>query len=276
MAQVPPLDHRSFRGKCEKPRVMSGSHQHPEIEINFFLDGEIDYLMRGSMIRIPPRQMAVFWASTPHQSVKLSATKFYWFTIPLAWILQWELPPIFIMSLMDGKMLIDKPIAEDELDCARWVKDLSPSSEGSRDAAALEIRARLLRLALQLSKSPTDPMFAETLTPTGSPSRVEKIARFITENYLEDISAAQIAEAAGLNTNYASTLFHQQCGMSPTDYLILHRAHHAHRLLATTDDKIISIAFDSGFRSLSRFYATFERIFQCPPKEVRRRGYWRG
>jgi len=110
----------------------------------------------------------------------------------------------------------------------------------------------------------------------GSPLRVEKIARFITEHYLDDISASQIANAAGLNVNYASTLFHQHCGMTPSEYLILHRAYHAHRLLATTDGKIISIAFESGFRSLSRFYATFERVFHCPPREVRRRGYWYG
>jgi AraC-like DNA-binding protein len=266
----------AFAGDFEHPRLMSGSHQHPEIEINFFLDGEVVYLMRGSMVRIPPRQMAVFWASTPHQSVKLNATHFYWFTIPLAWILQWELPQTFIKGLMDGKMLVDKPTAEDELDCARWVKDLRASNEGYQEAAELEIRARLIRLALQLSKSPKDSMFAQTISPVGSPLRVEKIARFITEHYLEDLSAAQIAKAAGLNANYASTLFHQHCGMSPTDYLILHRAYHAHRLLATTDQKIITIAFNSGFRSLSRFYATFERIFHCPPSEVRRRGYWRG
>ena len=264
----------AFRGGFEPPRVMSGSHQHPELEINYFLDGEIIYLMRGSMIRIPPKQIAVFWAATPHQSVKLDATRFYWFTIPLAWILQWELPQNFINTLMDGKMLVGNPVAEDELDFSRWINDFASSNEGNLEAAGLEIRARLLRLGLQLSKSPTDPMFAQTISPAGSPHRVEKMARFITENYLDDITCAQIADAAGLNANYASTLFRDHCGMSPTEYLILHRAYHAHRLLATTDEKIISIAFDSGFRSLSRFYATFERVFHCPPREVRRRGYW--
>jgi len=266
----------TFSGRIDKPMVMSGSHQHPEIEINFFLDGENVYLMRGSKIRVPKRQMAVFWASTPHQTVKLDATLFYWFTIPLAWVFQWELPPSFIKSLMDGKVLLDKPTKGDETDCARWAKDLSNLDDGSQEAAALEIRARFLRLALRLSNSPTNPAFTKTLSPIGSPHRIEKIARFITENYLEEITAAQIAEAAGLNANYASTLFHQQCGMSPTDYLILHRAHHAHRLLATTDEKIISIAFNSGFRSLSRFYAAFERIFHYPPREARRQGYWQG
>jgi AraC-like DNA-binding protein len=265
-----------FAGDFERPRLMSGSHQHPEIEINFFLEGEVVYLVRGSMLRIPPRQLTVFWASTPHQSVKVDAAHFYWFTVPLAWILQWDFPPTFIKKLMDGKMLVDKPVASDKSDCTRWVKDMKASNDGCSAAASLEIRARLLRLSLRLAQSPKDSMFAQTISPVGSPLRVEKIARFISEHYLEDLSAERIAQAAGLNANYASTLFHQHCGMSPTEYLILHRANHAHRLLATTDKKIISIAFDSGFRSLSRFYATFERIFRCPPREVRRRGYWRG
>ena len=264
-------------GGFGQPRVMSGSHQHPErLEVNFFLDGEIIYLVRGSMVRIPPRQLVVFWGSTPHQSVKVNASKFYWFTIPLAWVFQWKLPATFVERMMDGKLVVDKPMPEDELDCARWVRDLHAKDEGRREAAGLEIRARLLRLSLRLATSPKDPMVAETVSPVGSPLRVEKIARFITEHYQEDISAAHIAKAASLNVNYASTLFRQHCGMSPMDYLMLHRAHHAHRLLATTDKKIIAIAFDSGFRSLSRFYATFDRIFHCPPREVRQRGYWYG
>jgi len=274
MGEEHTLIHNGFSGGFEQPRLMTGTHQHPEIEINFPLDGEIIYLMRGSMVRVPPGQMAFFWGSTPHQSVKVVASKFYWFTIPLAWIFQWNLPSIFIEKLIEGKLLVEKPVEGDELDCARWLKDLHGPSEGCRQAAGLEMRARLLRLALQLSKSPKDQMLAQSISPAESPHRVERIVRFITENYLEDISASQIARAAGLNANYASTLFHRYCGMSPTDYLILHRAYHAHRLLATTDRKIISIAFDSGFRSLSRFYATFDRVFHCSPGEVRRRGYW--
>ena len=259
------------------PQLMSGSHQHPEcLEVNYFLDGEIVYLVRGSMVRIPPGQMVVFWGSTPHQAVKVDASRFYWFTIPLAWVFQWNLPPVYVQTMMDGRLVIDQPMAEDELDCARWVRDLRAADEGGREAARLEIRARLLRLALRLSTTSTDPMVAPTAPPAGSSRRVEKIARFIAENYQEDITAAQIAKAASLNVNYASGLFRRQCGMSPTDYLMLHRAHHAHRLLATTDRKIIEIAFDSGFRSLSRFYAAFDRIFHCPPREVRRRGYWFG
>ena len=264
-----------LRGRCERPRLMSGSHQHPErLEVNLFLDGEVVYLVRGSMVRIPPRQLTVFWGSTPHQSVKVKATRFYWFTVPMAWVFQWKLPSTFIERLMEGALLVDQPRPEDEMDCTRWVADLQHPDRNFHDVAGLEIRARLLRLALRVSTASKGTMVARTAEPAGSPLRVEKMARFIAERYLEDVSAADIAKAASLNINYASTLFHQHCGMSPTDYLMLHRAHHAHRLLATTDKKIISIALESGFRSLSRFYATFDRIFHCPPREVRRRGYW--
>ena len=277
MAKRRHLGSGELWGACERVRLMSGSHQHPErLEVNYFLDGEIVYLVRGSMVRIPPRQMTVFWGSTPHQSVKVKAARFYWFTIPMTWVFQWKLPAVFIERLMEGAFLVDKPMAEDEMDCARWVRDLQAPDECYQAVAGLEIQARLLRLALRISQSSREAMVAPTAEPVGSPLRVEKMARFISAHYLEDISAADIAEAASLNVNYASTLFHQHCGMSPTDYLLLHRAHHAHRLLATTDQKIVSVAFESGFRSLSRFYAAFDRIFHCPPRDIRRRGYWYG
>ena len=97
--------------------------------------------------------------------------------------------------------------------------------------------------------------------PASGHLRVEKIARYITEHYLENITAAQIGRAASLNVNYASTLFRRHCGMSPWDYLMLHRAYHAHLFLTTTGKKVIAVAFESGFQSLSRFYAVFEKVF---------------
>ena len=271
MAKSNEAQAAGLRGGYERPRLIPGGHQHPErVEINYFLDGDIVYLVRGSMVRIPPRRLTVFWGSVPHQGVKVHASRFYWFTVPLTWVMQWKLPALFLEKMMAGALLVDQPVADDEQTCARWVRDLHAEA-GVPEAAELELQARLLRLAQRLTTATKDTMVAQTAEPAGSHLRVERMARFISEHFREEISAADIARAASLNVNYASTLFHQQCGVSPTDYLLLHRAHHAHLLLATTDQKIVSIAFDSGFRSLSRFYATFDRIFHCPPRDIRQR-----
>lgn len=269
MPLTPPSLDLGFAGNCEQPRRLA--HQHPEIEINFLLDGELTYLVRGSLIQIPAQRLVVFWAATPHQSVKVDASRFYWFTIPLTWIFQWNIPAAFINELMEGRLLIDDPRPGEESDYARWVTDLRSANRLCREAAELEIRARVLRFALRRAETGAVVSNNPLPVPGGGPLRVEKIARYITEHYLETITARQIGEAASLNVNYASTLFRRHCGMSPWDYLMLHRAYHAHRLLTTTDKKVIAVAFDSGFQSLSRFYAVFERVFKCSPNKVRSR-----
>ena len=43
----------------------------------------------------------------------------------------------------------------------------------------------------------------------------------------------------------------------------------AERLLATTDMKIVDIAFASGFGSASRFYSAFEALCRQSPKKYR-------
>jgi AraC-like DNA-binding protein len=261
----------TFAGNEGRPRPMASAHQHPEIELNYFIDGSLTYLIRGSMVKIPAGRLAIFWATAPHQTIHVEATRFYWFTVPFAWIFQWKLPSRFTEKLLDGVLIIDKQIESDSSSCARWRRDLSGRHTPAycREAAQLEVRARLLRLAHRYLKSAGDEVETYQVPPTGAHRRVERIARFITDNYLSDIAAADIAKAAGLNANYASTLFRRHCGMSPSDYLTMHRVYHAHRLLCTTEKKVIEVAYESGFRSTSRFYDAFENIFHCQPKKVR-------
>jgi AraC-like DNA-binding protein len=66
------------------------------------------------------------------------------------------------------------------------------------------------------------------------------------------------------------SLFKKAFGTTLIDYLTHHRISHAQRLLATTDAKIVEIAFSSGFNSISRFNEAFRRACNCTPREYRR------
>ena len=97
------------------------------------------------------------------------------------------------------------------------------------------------------------------------------MAAHIALHYTEKLRVEDIAKAAGLNPNYAMNLFSRTCGMSLLDYVIQHRLFHSRRLLATTDAKVIEIALESGFGSLSRFYEAFQRAYGRSPQAYRRR-----
>ena len=97
------------------------------------------------------------------------------------------------------------------------------------------------------------------------------MACLIAQRYLEHLSVEEIGRAVGLHPNYAMGLFKRTFGTTLVDYLTHHRVSHAQRLLATTDRKIVEVAMESGFNSISRFNEAFRRACGCSPREYRRR-----
>jgi len=95
------------------------------------------------------------------------------------------------------------------------------------------------------------------------------MAQFIAEHYTQSLRIEHIAKAVKLNPGYAMTAFRRIFGVTMTQYINQHRISHAQRLLATTDAKILNIALDCGFGSLSRFNDVFKRICGQSPKHYR-------
>lgn len=81
----------------------------------------------------------------------------------------------------------------------------------------------------------------------------------------------ELADLAHLSPSRFSALFHQAVGTSPLNYLIQLRLTHAVHLLETTDQKIIGIAEECGFRNLSNFNRLFKQHVGLSPSELRER-----
>ena len=95
------------------------------------------------------------------------------------------------------------------------------------------------------------------------------MARFTAERFRDPISTADIARAAGLNPNYATTLFRESVGTTLGEHLLRHRVAEAQRLLITTSLTATTIAHAAGFGSPSSLYAHFARACGCAPGEYR-------
>ena len=102
------------------------------------------------------------------------------------------------------------------------------------------------------------------------------MACLIAQRYTEPLTVEQIGKKVGLHPNYAMSLFKKTFGTTLIDYLTHHRISHAQRLLATTEKKIVEVAFSSGFNSISRFNEAFRRACGCSPREYRVRHEYEG
>mgnify|MGYP001766817396 CR=1 FL=1 len=184
------------------------------------------------------------------------------------------LPEPFVQPLLQGKLLSEPSSERSASDAqlfSHWEEDLQAESRELEKPVLLEMQARLLRLALKLpAESRAAPKRGRiaTITDTGL-NKVEQMACFIARNYTERLTVQQIGECVKLHPNYAMNLFQKTFGTTLINYLTQHRVSHAQRLLATTDQTIVEIAFGSGFNSISRFNDAFRRACGCSPREYR-------
>ena len=254
-----------------EPRVMDGMHRHSEVEMNWVEAGEMTYLFGGAFHTLVAGELALFWGAVPHQVVATEPhTRAWWLTVPLAWVLPWRLPEGFTQSLLNGTLLVDRDGAGRTRDAARftdWQDDLAPGA-GAREAIVLlEVEARIRRLAAVAVTPPA----ARATTPVRGTElhHVERMAQYIAMHYTESLSISVIAAAVGLHPGYAMPLFRAAFGVTLGNYLTQHRVAHAQRLLVTTEMAVVTVAFASGFGSVSRFYTAFSAACGQSPRAYR-------
>jgi len=179
---------------------------------------------------------------------------------------RWGLPDPFMRRLMSGEMLVDEPSEMDREVLERWSEELPRADANRRRLIIREVEARVTRAALAQTDEADGGHFS---SEEGSLRKVSEMARFIAENHAEPLPLDQVADHVGLHPNYAMTLFRRHYGMTLNTYVTRMRVCQAQYLLISTDDDVSRIAFDTGFGSISRFYAAFKSVSGTTPRRYR-------
>ena len=98
---------------------------------------------------------------------------------------------------------------------------------------------------------------------------VEQARTYLASNYMMDISIAGLAGQLGLNRSYFSTLFRQQTGLSPQQYLLRCRMEHAQELLCGYGFSPGEVALAVGYPDIFAFSRMFKRYYGVSPTRAK-------
>jgi len=101
--------------------------------------------------------------------------------------------------------------------------------------------------------------------------RFKDIAGYIRSNYTDNIKLDELAETFKMSVSTLCRLFRRFSGASPIEYIIFLRLNAAKDMLLSTDKKILDIACDCGFTSISSFNKAFRRYTGVSLREYRNR-----
>ena len=111
-------------------------------------------------------------------------------------------------------------------------------------------------------QAPNKPLIRDAL---------ERGRLYIRRDFLQPLTLAQVAEAAGVSPYHFSRQFSARFGASPMAYVrALRLAHAAHRLAERPKPSLVNLAFDCGFESQEGFTRAFARVYGAPPGRYNR------
>lgn len=105
----------------------------------------------------------------------------------------------------------------------------------------------------------------------GTSATVSRALRLIGESALEDSGVDSLAERVGVGSRHLRRLFLQHLGASPIAVAQTRRLHFAKKLIDETTLPLSQVAFASGFGSIRRFNATFQKTYGRAPTQLRAR-----
>lgn len=100
-------------------------------------------------------------------------------------------------------------------------------------------------------------------------SRIQLVVDYLNMHSTEGCSVQKMSEMAGLSESRFRTLFRQQVGKKPSEYLNEIRVMMAARRLLVSGDNVSDIAYDLGYNDVNYFIRIFKRYFCMTPKQYR-------
>ncbi|MEO6784564.1 MAG: DNA-binding transcriptional regulator [Chthoniobacteraceae bacterium] len=150
--------------------------------------------------------------------------------------------------------------------------DTNLEEQGYRGAALLD---RMMRGA----KAPSKPIRiapAQVITRKSSDilavshQGVSRALHFIAEHYADSVSGDDVARAAGMSRRGLHQAFCEHVGCTPGNKIRDVRIALAKRLLSESEDKIESIANQSGYPNINTFFIAFRKAEKTTPAEFRK------
>lgn len=255
------------------PLVMRQPHWHAQVEVNFVMQGWVNYKMAHHELRLEAGDMVLFWGGLPHQMTDASDAPVYAGAhLPLVHFFRLRLPDEVSHQIMAGATLLIR--ATDKADIAnfpRWSGYARSGDPAKTQHAVNEMLLRLERVRFEPYELISGHSDSQPAAHDQQVSRnVGRMCGFIADNFLDEIDSNDIAAAAAIHPKYAMSIFKRCTGMTLNEYVSLLRLSYAQARLLDKDINILNVAMESGFGSLSAFNKSFRKIAGMSPSDFRR------
>jgi AraC-like DNA-binding protein len=143
------------------------------------------------------------------------------------------------------------------------------NGNGAKNGGSSLLRLQLLDLFFRAFHEELSNSQQELQIPVDAKARLTVMLKQTPASELLDLNFNDLVEEMRCTPRHLSRIFHQVVGMSFREKQAQVRLIRAQELLATTESKVLEVALESGYQSLSLFNFMFKKRFGVTPGEWR-------
>lgn len=250
-------------------------HAHDALEINMIKAGTGYYMINGERYDFSQGDILLINSNDLHCAYEIDNLVMQVITFDPAWFLgtmRYDsdiLAPFMEMGRYFNNLL-DRN--HKEMDVLRsLLLQMQEEHMAERPSYTTVVFSLLLQFLVHVNRHFRMDTLKKNKTTVTSPQldKIWQVTRVMEEQSAYPWTLEELASLVYLSPSRFSDIFRRTVGMSPLLYLIHLRLENAYTLLQSTDRKILDIAMECGFRTLSNFNRLFKRHIGTEPRNIR-------
>ena len=260
-----------------EPMVMPQPHWHGHIEANFADNFRMTYDIDNERLVLPENRLVLFWAGVPHQLTRIdpigdASGKLANIYLPLDSFLQMRhIMPLQAALIGRGMVVLPEALCDGNL-VQRWYLDYRSGDFERAEIVKMELNALFRRAAItgfDYLRAPHHDIGTDRSLSSAHVRHVIAMVRYVLENLDKPLLNAQVTAVTGLHVNYALSLFSKTMQVPLKQFINRMRLMRARALLVESSTAISAVAEQSGFSSITQFYAQFRAGYGISPAALR-------
>ncbi|MCH4886854.1 helix-turn-helix domain-containing protein [Acidaminobacter sp. JC074] len=148
--------------------------------------------------------------------------------------------------------------------------DLNNEFENKLPEYSLMVKVKILNiLALMLRAKNYDQSNESKSFKKHEMKVIDDVLDYIEFHFTEEISLDELSKMAYMTPTYFSSFFKKLNGVSPKVYVIRKRIEKAMEDLTTSDDTVLCISHNCGFKNSANFNRQFKKLIGMTPSQYR-------
>lgn len=240
------------------------AHFHTEWELLWVLDQPLCVTDRQGLRTLQPGELTLFAPNEPHEFHKLDRQVTF-LCVQISSKRLPSLPPIILDGNITGEHFSEAELSQIKHRIAVMTEIYLHQQGHYGLYCAGECCLLLHRLLSKLPHRVLTPEEASCISKKNA--RMERLIRFVDENYMHKIRLTDFAEAEQCSVSYLSRFIKETMNQSFQDYVTSVRFNCACKLIAAGGMKMLDVCMESGFSDYRYFSRAFQQQYHMTPEE---------